>query len=210
MKKLSMITEGAIMIALSAILSMFPLFQMPLGGDVTFVSSLPLCVYAYRRGVKNGLLAAFVYSLFQLLLGLKNLSYATGFASAAAIIFCDYILPYSFLFLGAVFSSVCFSKKERLSGGISLSLGVLSAMIMRFLCHFVSGAVVWYGLTKVWYQDDPGHIVFSLSTWDYSFVYNISYMLPETIATVVVGFVLGTILNFKEPNLLYKTRHIGK
>lgn len=195
------------MIALSVILSMFPLFQMPLGGDVTFVSCLPICIFAYRRGAAKGFLAAFVYSIFQLLLGLKNLSYGTSFFSIAAIVLFDYVIAYSALGTVSFFGKMKIFKNERVANAFALSLGSFSALVLRFLCHLVSGAVVWYDLTKVWYQDDPSHIVFSLSTWDYSFVYNISYMLPETIATVVVAFIIATMLDFKAPNLLYKTRH---
>lgn len=198
------------MIALAVILSMFPLHQMPLGGDVTFAACLPICVYAYRRGAKNGFLAAFVYSLIQLLLGLKNLTYATGFVSGAAIVLFDYIVAYTLFGIVAYFGKFKICKNERISNALTLSLGTLTASVLRFLCHLVSGAVVWYGLTKEWYADDPGHIVFSLSEWAYSFVYNISYMLPETIVTVIAAFILATALNFKEPNLRYTSLRTEK
>ena len=184
------------------ILSFFPLYQMPLGGDVTFAATLPICIYAYRRGAKSGFLAAFAYSLFQLLLGLKNLSYATSFTSAAAIVLFDYVVAYTLFGITAYFGKLGGDSK-RFKSAVMLSLGAFVSCVLRFLSHLVSGSVVWYSLTREWYADDPGHIVFSLSEWGYSFVYNISYMLPETIATVLAAFIIAMFLNFKAPNLRY-------
>lgn len=204
MKKTKILTEGAIMVALSTVLSLFPIYTLPLGGEVTFAATLPLAVYSFRRGAKNGLLAAFLYSVIQLLLGLSNLSYATDLSSTLVIILFDYIIPYTAFGLIGFFGKMSLSKKERLSGTLSLTLGVASAVIFRFLCHLVSGAVIWFGLTKEWYADDPSHLVFSLSKWDYSFVYNITYILPELIITVVAAALLSSFINFKNENLRYK------
>ncbi|MBQ5321109.1 MAG: energy-coupled thiamine transporter ThiT [Oscillospiraceae bacterium] len=203
MKNLKNLTEGAIMVALSTVLSLFPIYTLPLGGEVTFAATLPLCIYAFRRGTKSGLLAAFLYSIIQLILGLSNLSYATDFVSAAAIVLFDYIVPYTAFGMIGMFGKLVLSKKERLSNSLSLSLGVISAVVFRFLCHLVSGAVVWYGLTKEWYADDPTHIVFKLSMWDYSFVYNITYILPELILTAIAAALVSVFINVKNDNLRY-------
>lgn len=203
MKNIKNLTEGAVMIALGTVLSLFPLYRMPLGGEVTFAATLPLAVYSFRRGAKSGLLAAFIYSLIQLLLGLSNLSYATDFVSGAAIVLFDYIVPYTAFGLIGLFGGLAASKKERLNNSFSLSFGVVCAVLLRFLCHLVSGAVVWYGLTKQWYADDPSHIVFKYAPWAYSFVYNVSYMLPELIVTAIAAALICTFLNPKSDSLRY-------
>jgi thiamine transporter ThiT len=68
----------------------------------------------------------------------------------------------------------------------------------------VSGAVIWFGHTKEWYADDPSHLVSKLSMWDYSFVYNITYILPELLITVIAAALLSSFINFKNENLRYK------
>ena len=69
------LVEGALLIALGTVLSYIPIFELPHGGSVTFVSTLPIILMSLRHGPKWGLFTAFVYSLIQLFLGLKNLTY---------------------------------------------------------------------------------------------------------------------------------------
>ena len=69
------ICEAGIMIALSTVLAMLKLIDMPYGGSVTFAQMLPILIYAYRHGPRYGMGAALVASLIQLLLGLENFSY---------------------------------------------------------------------------------------------------------------------------------------
>ena len=46
---------SAVMVALSAALSMVKIFEMPLGGTVTLLSMLPVCMLAIMYGCKWGL-----------------------------------------------------------------------------------------------------------------------------------------------------------
>lgn len=52
---------------------------------------------------------------------------------------------------------------------------------MRFLCSFLSGALLW-GSYQSYYEWAEG-----MSVWLYSFVYNSSYMLPELIITAIAA-----------------------
>ena len=61
---------SAVMVALSAALSMVKIFEMPLGGSVTLLSMLPVCMLAIMYGCKHGLFCSFVYALSQLLFGI--------------------------------------------------------------------------------------------------------------------------------------------
>ena len=63
------------MIALSTVLSLIKIIDMPYGGSVTVASMLPIVIAAYRHGAIWGLGTAMVNSAMQLLLGLNNLSY---------------------------------------------------------------------------------------------------------------------------------------
>ena len=47
-----------------------------------------------------------------------------------------------------------------------------------FLCSFLSGVLIWGNLTD------------GLSAWTYSLTYNGSYMLPETLLTMVAAVLL--------------------
>ena len=86
MKTTVRLTESALMLAASFVLSLIPVVNMPFGGTVTLASMLPLVLIAYRHGTVWGLLTGFAGSLLQLLMGLNNLSYATSAAAAAAIV----------------------------------------------------------------------------------------------------------------------------
>ena len=52
------------------------------------------------------------------------------------------------------------------------------AGFLRFMCSFLSGVLVWGNLNE------------GLSAWTYSLVYNGSYMLPETLLTMVAAVLL--------------------
>ena len=49
--------ECALMIALGTVLAQIKVWQMPYGGSVTLVSSLPFILISYRHGVKWGVMA---------------------------------------------------------------------------------------------------------------------------------------------------------
>ena len=57
-------------------------------------------------------------------------------------------------------------------------LGEVLLDYLRFMCSFLSGVLVWGNLNE------------GLSAWTYSLVYNGSYMLPETLLTMVAAVLL--------------------
>jgi thiamine transporter len=170
------ITETAIMLAVAAVLSLIQ-FTGPwvLGGSITVCSMLPIILIAHRYGSKWGLLTAVTYSLLQLLLGLQNVQYAPNALTAAGIILLDYVLAFGVLGFAAVFDTVFRSKKK------AFMVGVVAVMTARFFCHFVSGVIIWEAL---W----PNSL--GWASWIWSLSYNGSYMLPEMLITMAVGYVL--------------------
>ena len=66
-----------------------------------------------------------------------------------------------------------------------LLLMTLLVTLLRFACHIVSGAVIWYALDLEWYADDPTHIVHKYGAWMFSVIYNGTFMLPEIVETVI-------------------------
>ena len=98
------LVEGALMIAMSTVLSMIPLFKMPYGGSVTLLSMLPLILMSCRHGAKWGLFTAFVHGVLQLLLGLENLTYCATIWSQIGCILLDYLLAFTALGLASTFA----------------------------------------------------------------------------------------------------------
>ena len=182
------LTEAGLMLALATILSLLKLFELPYGGSITFASMLPVVIFSYRHGFKWGLLAAVANGLIQVLLGLNMLSYATSAAAVVAIIFLDYLFAFTSCVLGAAFRRVN-------NGGTGLALGALCTCVIRYLFHAISGCTVWAGL--------------SIPTEDallYSISYNATYMIPETIVTVVAASFLGSVLDFRSADLVARQR----
>lgn len=184
-RSVHILAESAIMIALATVLSMIKVYEAPYGGSVTLLSMAPIIILSMRRGVKTGLVAGFVHSLIQLLLGLNNVAWVPTPGGIVLCILFDYILPFTLLGLGGCFRNVRFCKNDTANLVVAAVLGTLLVTLLRFACHIVSGAVIWYALDLEWYADDPDHIVFRYGPWMFSVIYNGGYMLPETIATVV-------------------------
>ena len=177
-QRIHLLAESAIMVALASVLSMIKLWQSPYGGSVTLLSMAPIILLSLRHGVKVGLLAGLAYSLVQLMQGLGNLAWIP---TPMGIILCallDYILPFTLLGLGGIFRNKL-GQKPVLCGGA----GAFLVSVIRYACHVVAGAVIWYELDLQWYADDPSHIVNLYGPWLFSIIYSAIYMIPEIIAT---------------------------
>ena len=179
------LAESAIMIALATVLSMVKVYEAPYGGSVTLLSMAPIIILSMRRGVKTGLVAGFVHSLIQLLLGLNNVAWVPTPGGIVLCVLFDYLLPFTLLGLGGCFRNVRFSKNDTANLFIAAILGTLLVTVLRYVCHIISGVAVWYALDLEWYADDPDHIVNKYGPWMFSAIYNGTFMLPEIIETVV-------------------------
>ncbi len=171
--KTHLMTEGALMVALATILSFISLYHLPQGGDVTAFAMLPIILMSYRGGVRAGVMTGLVYSLVQLLLGLQNVMYCPTLLSQIACILLDYVIPYSCLGLACLFAK---PFKNKIVG---VTVSILIVCLIRFCCSFISGIFLWGAYAP------PGQPV-----WLYSLIYNGSYMLPETILTVIGGVLI--------------------
>lgn len=184
-KNIIWLCEGAIMIALATVLSMFKAVDLPYGGSVTVCSMLPIMLVAYRYGLVRGIVTGAVYGGTQLILGMNALSYATSWQAAVAIVVLDFILAFAALGLVSIFGSKSYQKQS-----ISFFGGVLIACAVRYIFHVVAGCTVWAGVSV---PSGDGLI--------YSLIYNATYMLPETIVTVIGGFYLTKTLDFTADRL---------
>ena len=179
------LTESAIMVALATVLSMLKIWEAPYGGSVTILSMAPIIVLSMRRGVKVGLFAGFAHSLIQLLLGLGTVAYVPTPMGIVVCVLTDYILPFTLLGLGGLFRDMKFTKNATTNLFLAAALGAGLVTLLRYACHIVSGAVIWYALDLEWYADDPSHIVFQYGPWMFSIIYNGGFMIPEIITTVI-------------------------
>lgn len=182
---LHVLTECALMIAMATVLSLIKLYEAPFGGAVTLLSMVPILVLSMRQGVRTGVFAAFVYSVLQLILGIANVGWVPSIGGKLLCILFDYLLPFTILGMGGMFRGVRMAKNDRTNLILQTLLGTLIVCLLRFACHIVSGAVIWYALDLDWYADDPGHIVNRYSKWLFSAIYNGWFMIPEIIETAV-------------------------
>ena len=197
--KTRIITECALMVALSTVLSFIKLWEAPLGGAVTLFSTVPIMYVSHAHGLKWGLAAGFVHSVIQLIFGLGTVAYIPSAIGIFLCILLDYILPFTIVGLAGMFRNTNFSKKRGTSIIISSVLGALGASALRFLSSFFCGAVVWYELTKAL---DWNEYVHTVGMWTYTFVYNATYMFPDiALALVAMPIMVRLLLVRRKDNI---------
>lgn len=169
------LVTSAVMIALAAVLSMIKVWQMPLGGSITLLSMLPICILSIKYGVKWGFFTAFTYSVVQMLLSLGSLmSWGMTPKIWIGCILFDYIIAFTVLGFSGIFKD---------KGTFGIILGIALAVALRFVCHFISGTVFF----DIWCPE-------GWNLYWYSISYNGTFMLPEMIFTVI-----GAVALFKVP-----------
>lgn len=173
MSKTRIMTSCAVLIAIGTILSNIKLYEFPNGGAITAGGMLPFMIISFRYGLKWGVLSAFVNSLLQMALGGIYPPPAGTFISLVAMILLDYILAYTSLGVACIFTK---PFKREFWGMI---FAIIISCFLRFMCSFLSGIILWGDYAP---KDIP--------LWLYSFGYNISYMLPDTIICVVLAVIL--------------------
>ena len=182
------LAESALMLALSTILSELAVFSLPFGGSVTLFSQVPIILISYRYGVKWGLTTGLAMSIIQLIFGIQNFSYVSGMVAFLILALCDYLIAFSALGLGGMF------KGKIKNDILAISLGGIVVSVIRFICHFISGATIW----KEYAEGAP--------VLEYSLTYNASYMLPELIITVVGLVILAGIFDLNSIELKTKIK----
>lgn len=177
-QRLLTMLEIAIMAALAYVLSTIKVFTMPQGGSVSLVM-VPIALLAYRRGLTPGLIAGLIVGMLNFLL--DGSSYVHPI---------QLLLDYPLAFLALGLAGVVRLGRFGESGKRITALwgGLLLGVAGRLLCHFISG-VVWFA------EYAPAGTPVAV----YSFIYNITYLLPEMIIT---GIVLTLILT-RAPQLFF-------
>lgn len=173
LKKLSV---SAVLVALSTVLSLVKVWQMPLGGSITLLSMVPVCLIGMLYGTTYAILPCVLYGAIQMFL---DNPFAWGLTPTILIgsILFDYLLAFGILCTSGAF------RKKGLSGIVG---GVSLACCLRFVSHFVAGYVLWanfeqFELFGAKFVNHPAL---------YSLAYNGMYMLPELVITVVAAVLI--------------------
>jgi len=166
------LVTSSVLLALAVVLSMIKVYKLPLGGSVTLFSMLPVCIISLKYGIKWGFVCSFLYGAVQFGINLGEvMSWGLDLRMWIGCIVFDYLLAYGILGLSGLF------RNKSLPVMMS---GVALAVLLRFVCHFISGAIFF----DIWMPEEFNNPHF------YSLVYNGSYMLPELIFTTIGAGVL--------------------
>ncbi len=202
------LAESALMIAAAIVLSEFVKFSLPFGGSVTAFGQVPILLICYRYGMKKGLLTSLAFGMAELLFGLSNFSYVKTVPQVLAVALLDYLIAFAALSLAGLFRDRLGKSPSKRSQVAELCCGSLLAMLVRFLCHFLSGITVWKGYASADFFESFGFLhgfALKLSPQAlvifYSLCYNLSYLLPETLMSIAALAVLGSLLDFRKQNL---------
>ena len=176
--KLNIILEISLTDALSLILSCFTLFKMPFGGAVTLASGCPIIVLSFRRGAKVGFVSGLIYGILQIVLGF-HFPPVKKFFSLFLVILLDYLLPYSSLGLANIFYKIInyeSKKHKELKYDSKAFFSSIIVCSIRYISSVLSGIIVWGSLVPK-----------NFNVCTYSILYNLVYMLPETIITAIMS-----------------------
>ena len=173
------LTESALLVALATVLSIYAVFKLPNGGSATLGSMIPIMLVSLKYPFGWSVLVAFAYSLIQMLQGF----YAPpveNFLYYVLVVLLDYVIAFSVLCLAGPVNR---ALRKDWPVGLRLMIATVSCIILRFVCHFLSGMIIWGVYAP------PGQPV-----WLYSLIYNGSYMACE-------GLITGLIMFFAGPKL---------
>ena len=198
--KTKRLTTTGILIAISAVLFAFPVIPLPYDGEVTIAAMVPVIILGYKYGIKWGIFSGIALSLIQIVIGAASSGAfavpGTGAKMALQIILVvllDFFAAFTVLGLSGMF------KNKISNNTVSLALGAFVVCLLRFIAHFVSGVIVWGSYADAGFAPKllSGFSGYGLMV-AYSFVYNASYMLPETIITVIVCLALISVKPLKK------------
>lgn len=151
----------AMAIALATVISIVvKLPSLPNGGSITLFSMLIVCLAGYWYGPVVGLITALAYGILQFITG-------PYFVHPAQVLL-DYPLAFGALGLSGFF-------RGRKHG---LLIGYIAGVTGRFLFHMISGLI--------FYTEYVGAARQNLLAVLASTQYNLSYILPEMIATILL------------------------
>ena len=161
--KTRIMVECALMIALGTILANIKIYELPNGGSLP-PAMFPILLFALRWGLKDGLLAGFVFGLLQLIF---DGAYAWGWQSMLL----DYVVAYTLVFLCGFAAG---KKLGWLWGTILAGLG-------RWVSLTLSGGLLWYMYMPEEFLGLP-----MVDPWVYSMIFNGVLIVLVTVVNLIV------------------------
>lgn len=135
-----------------------PMFNMPFGGNFIGLSMLPMVIVGFLYGFRYGIIAGFVYGIFEIIL-----------APSGYIIGWSFLLDYLVGFTAYGLTGLFVGKLSELRYVI---IGVLLAGFVRYLSVSIAGVVFWSDIAN-------------FDAFFYSFItYNLGYNLSTTAITL--------------------------
>ncbi|MBQ3817108.1 MAG: energy-coupled thiamine transporter ThiT [Clostridia bacterium] len=169
-KPLYIIAECAVLVALALAISFVKIEIGAFGGSVDFVM-IPLFIICYRNGAGYGVLSGLVLGFLKCLVG-------GGIGWGLPSVLLDYVLAYGACGVAGLIISKEISGKKAF-----VEIGTFLGCFARFIIHFISGVTI-YKIVEPTAVEGISHIFINPVT--YSIVYNLIYMLPNTVIAVVV------------------------
>jgi len=176
----SLLTEIAIMAALSLILGMIKFSGVwPQGGSVS-LEMVPIFLMAFRRGLKAGIFTGLAVGLLQLLVN--------PYIVHPAQLILDYPLAFALAGVAGAFApSISQNKAKRT---ILMIIGIFVGCFLRLASHVLSGVIFFSDFAE------------EMNVWLYSFMYNASFMVVIFVITSLVVILLTNT----SPKLLHAAR----
>ncbi|HFI0853616.1 energy-coupled thiamine transporter ThiT [Streptococcus parasuis] len=174
--KLHVLTEIAIFSAIALVFDKLPLFTMPQGGSVSLVM-LPILLLSLRHGWLVGILSGLIVGTIQLFYG--------GYFLNLFQVFLDYVLSYAGIGFAGIAATFLHKQSKLSQASLFISLASLLGGSIRLLATYLSGIIFYADYAPA---DKP--------VWIYSFIYNISYILPST----AIACILLILLYKARPN----------
>jgi len=156
----SIMVKTAILLAVTFVLNQITLFRMPQGGSITAFGMLALFLISYMFGSRQGIIAGMAYGLLDLIISPSVIH--------PIQIFMDYPLAFGAIGIGGLL------RKQN----FGIIKGYILGVIGRYIVVVLSGIIFW-GM----YAPEG----FNAVSW--SLFYNMTYMLPEAVLTVVILFI---------------------
>ncbi|WP_159722350.1 energy-coupled thiamine transporter ThiT [Enterococcus sp. CSURQ0835] len=178
--KTRIMIEGTVVAALALALSLIP---VSIGSSFSIsLGMIPLVIYAFRRGFKPAILAAFIWGL---------LHFPTGQVYYLSVV--QVLIEYPIAFTFAGFAGLYADKvqqallvQDQKTARVAIVEGTLVGTVARYFWHFVAGVAFW-GSYALW----------GLNPWIFSFVMN----GLSGLATALVTIVITVIIAEKMPSL---------
>lgn len=183
-KRVAVLAEIALTIALCAVLKLWRI-QLPwnfAGGDIS-LAMLPILILALRRGVLPAAAAGAAF-------GVVDFFYEP-YAAAPIQVLLDYPVAFALLAVagfGAKQVGALSNTGRRMAAEAVAVPWMILGAASRFLAHFISG-IVFFG------SNAPA----GQPVWIYSALYNLSYVVPSLVLSIVVALLVLPVLNAAVP-----------